>query len=151
MPTKEPLTPEQSEQRKMADRVTTTNKRHRKRSDFVSLPYVLDSFVAKTKVHKYSKATPALLADVLGTECLYTNFDGYRWICCTCNAALTRGNMPAQAIANGLRLSDVPSELSCLNAFEIRLIIFTCTFHENGGPTFWKTEVYPWTCCECSL
>ena len=144
-------TPEQSEQRKMADRVTTTNKRHRKISDFVSLQYVIDSFRAKTKqgpdyvcischrlmykqnavpvkVHKYSKATPALLADVLGTECLYTNFDGYQWICCTCNAALTRGNMPAQAIANGLRLSDVPPDLSCLNALEIRLISLRVPF-----------------------
>ena len=76
--------------------------------------------VVPVNVHKYNKATPALLADVLGTEHLYTNVDGYQWICCTCNAALTRGNMPAQAIANGLRLSDVSPEL--------------CTFHENGGP-----------------
>ena len=129
----------------MAYRVTTANKRHHKRNDLVSLQYVIDSFIAKTKqrpdyvctschrlmykqnvvpvkVHKYNKATPALLADVLGTECLYTNFDGYQWICCTCNAALTRGNMPVQAIANGLRLSNVPPELSCLNALEIRLI-----------------------------
>ena len=144
-------TPEHSEQRKIADRVTTANKRRRKRSDIVSLQHVIDSFIAKTKqgpdyvctschrlmykqnvvpvnVHKYSKATPALLADVVGTECLYTNVDGYQWICCTCNAALTRGNMPAQAIANGLRLSDVPPELSCLNALEIRLISLRVPF-----------------------
>ena len=122
---------------------------------------MIDSFIAKTKqrpdyvctschrlmykqnvvpvnVHKYSKANPALLADVLCTECHYTNFDGYQWICCTCNAALIRGNMPAQAIANGLRLSDVPPELLCLNALEI-------------SPTIRKTEVYPWTCYKYSL
>ena len=105
---------EKSKQRKMADQVTTANKRHRKRSDVVSLQYVIDSFIAKTKqgpdyvctschrlmykqnvvpvnVHKYSKATPALLADVLGTECLYTNFDGYQWICYPC--ASEQGNV----------------------------------------------------------
>ena len=121
----------------------------------MSLQYVIDSFIVKTKqgpdyvctschrlmykqnvvlvnvVHKYSKATPALLPDVLGTEYLYTNVDGYQWICCTCNAALTHGNMPAQAIANGLRLSDVTHQLSCLNALDIRLIssIFSLELH----------------------
>ena len=40
----------------------------------------------------------------------------------TCNAALLHGKMPVQAIANGLTLSQIPPELSCLNALEIRLI-----------------------------
>ena len=123
-------TPEQSKRHRTADRIGTTNYRHHKRCN-VSLQHGIDSFLAKTKqgpdyvctschrlmykqsvtplnVHKYTKASSALLADVLGPECLYTSFDGNQWICNTCNAALTRGNMPTQAVANGLRLSNVP-------------------------------------------
>ena len=44
------------------------------------------------------------------------SFDGNQWIYATCNGALTRGNMPTQAVANGLNLSTIPPELSCLNS-----------------------------------
>lgn len=122
------------------------NKRHLESNISVPLQPVIDSFIAKAKhgsdyvctschrlmyrqtvvplnVHKYTKTNHAILADVFDADNLYTSFDGNRWICVTCNAALTRGNMPTQAVANGLRLPQIPpEELSCLNALEMRLI-----------------------------
>ena len=89
---------------------------------------VIGSCISKMLFLSMSTSTVKQPPHLLGTECLYTNFDGYQWICCTCNAALTRGNMPAQAIVNGLRLSNVPPELSCLNALEIRLISLRVPF-----------------------
>ena len=64
--------------------------------------------VVPLDVHKYTKASSVLLADVLGAESIYTCFDGNQWICKTCNTALSLGNMPTQAVANSLRLSQVP-------------------------------------------
>ena len=84
--------------------------------------------VVPLKVHMYTKASPVLLADVLGAESIYTCFDGNQWICKTCSTALSRGNMPTQAVANGLRLSQVPPELSCLNLLEIRLLSLRVPF-----------------------
>ena len=69
-----------------------------------------------------------MLADVLGAESIYTCFDGNQWICKNCNIALSRGNMPIQAVANGLRLSQVPPKLSCLNPLEIRLLSLNVPF-----------------------
>ena len=135
----------QSEERRLQSKRIMASKRH----PSSPLQCVIDSFVAKTKqgpdyvctschrlmyrqsvsplnVHKYAKASPVILADVFSD--LYTSFDGNQWICATCNAALTRGNMPTQAVANGLRLSPIPPELSCLNALEIRLLSLRVPF-----------------------
>ena len=52
--------------------------------------------VVLLNVHKYTKASPVLLADVLGDEPIDTCFDGNQWICKTCNTALSLGNMPTR-------------------------------------------------------
>ena len=49
-------------------------------------------------------------------------------MCKTCNNALSRGHMPLQSVANNLGLSQVPSQLSCLNKFEIRLAYLRVAF-----------------------
>ena len=82
--------------------------------------------VVLLSIEKYTKASPTLILDVLRD--LYTSSDGNQWICITCNAALLRGNMPTQALANGLKLPQVPPELSCLNALELRLISLRLPF-----------------------
>ena len=82
--------------------------------------------VVPLNVHKYTKASPALLTDVLSGSGYVR--DGNQWICITCNAALSRGKMPVQAVANGLTLSQIPPELSCLNVLEIRLISLRVPF-----------------------
>ena len=46
----------------------------------------------------------------------------------TCDRALKRGSMPLQAKANGLKLCEIPSELSGLNALELRLICLQVPF-----------------------
>ena len=109
----------------------------------LSVESVIDSFITKTKqgpdfvcsschrlmyqqtvmplnIEKYTKASSTILLDVFRN--LYTCFDGNTWVCTTCNAALARGNMPKQALANGLKLPQIPPELSSLNALELRLI-----------------------------
>ena len=53
---------------------------------------------------------------------------GSEWVCKTCDRALKSGVMPLQAKANGLQLSDIPSELSGLNALELRLICVCLPF-----------------------
>ena len=50
------------------------------------------------------------------------------WICKTCDYALKRGKMPAQAKANKLDLEDIPTELSDLNPLEERLISLRIPF-----------------------
>ena len=110
---------------------------------------VIDSFITKTKqgpdfvcsschrlmyqqtvmplnIEKYTKASSTILLDVFRN--LYTCFDGNTWVCTTCNAALARGNMPKQALANGLKLPQIPPELSSLNALELRLISLRLPF-----------------------
>ncbi|KAI8484274.1 hypothetical protein Bbelb_380590 [Branchiostoma belcheri] len=44
------------------------------------------------------------------------------WICNTCHFNMCRGEMPAQAKANGLQLADIPEELQNLRPLERRLI-----------------------------
>ena len=69
-----------------------------------------------------------MLGDVLSDDYLRTSVDDNHWICKTCDAALSRGRMPVQAKANGLRLGTVPSELSCLKPLEMRLISLRVPF-----------------------
>jgi len=71
---------------------------------------------------KYTKATIEVLEKVFAKEFEYVCADGRLWVCSTCDGALKRGNMPVQTKANGLGLQPIPSELSCLNAMEMRLV-----------------------------
>ncbi len=140
-------TPEESQSRKKSDCKSHAHKRTQE----IPLLSVIQSFVAKTKqgsdyvckschrlmykqsvacfyVHKYAKASPELLSDVFNSKFFYSSYDGKEWICNTCHVALSRGKMPTQAIANGLKLPSIPPELSCLNSLEVRLISLRLPF-----------------------
>ena len=77
--------------------------------------------VIEFKVTKYSKAPDDFTVTVpdAGTK---------QWICKTCDNALKRGKLPAQAKANNLDLEDIPSELSDLNSLEVRFISLRIPF-----------------------
>ena len=75
---------------------------------------------------KYTKASVELLDQVVKYS--YSSTDGKQWLCKTCNGALSRGHMPAQAKANNLHLDDIPFELSTLNALELRLLSLRVPF-----------------------
>ena len=77
---------------------------------------------------KYTKASPDLLKNVFSANLSHISNDGKEWICKTCDRALARGSMPLQAKANGLRLPEIPPELSGLNALELRLISLRLPF-----------------------
>ena len=44
-----------------------------------------------------------------------------KWLCKTCDTALSRGNMPVQAKANCLQFDPISDELSTLNTLELKL------------------------------
>ena len=71
---------------------------------------------------KYTKASADVLDKVFSADLTYISCDGKKWMCKTCDRTLKRGSMPVQAKANGLQLSEIPPELSGLNALELRLI-----------------------------
>ena len=75
---------------------------------------------------KYNKCKEELLENVLGSN--YISNDGNVWVCKTCDGALKRGLMPAQSIANNLKLDDVPPELAKLKLLEVRLISLIIPF-----------------------
>ena len=76
--------------------------------------------VIEFKVTKYSKAPDDFTVPHSGTK---------QWICKTCDNALKRGKLPAQAKANNLDLEeDIPSELSDLNSLEVRFISLSIPF-----------------------
>ena len=77
---------------------------------------------------KYTKASPELLGNVFSANLTRISSDGKEWVCKTCDRALARGSMPVQAKANGLQLSEIPPELSGLNALELRLISLRVPF-----------------------
>ena len=80
---------------------------------------------------KYTKASPELLGNVFSANLTRISSDGKEWVCKTCDRALARGSMPVQAKANGLQLSEIPPELSGLNA---EIDFPTGAIHENGSP-----------------
>ena len=53
---------------------------------------------------------------VFSADLRYVCDTGKEWVCKTCDRALKRGVMPLQAKANGLQLTDIPTELFNLNA-----------------------------------
>ena len=77
---------------------------------------------------KYKKATSDVLNKVFCDEFKHVCSDSKQWVYKTCDSALTRGNMPLQAKANGLQLQPIPPELSSLNALELRLILLRIPF-----------------------
>ena len=77
---------------------------------------------------KYTKASPDLLNCVFSANLSRISSDGKEYMCKTCDRALARGSMPVQARANGLQLSEIPPELSGLNALELRLISLRVPF-----------------------
>ena len=77
---------------------------------------------------KYKNAKKSLLDIVIGDDTLYASFNGAYYVCRTCDSALSRGHMPFQSVANSLRLSPVPPQLSCLNKLEIRLACLRVAF-----------------------
>lgn len=106
---------------------------------------LIDSFIAKTRqgpdyvcvschrlmykqtvtslnVQKYTKASHEMLQNVFSADNLHPSFGRKYWVCTTCNTALSHGVMPMQAICNGMKLSQIPVELACLNPLEVRLI-----------------------------
>ena len=77
---------------------------------------------------KYTKVGADVLNNVLSADLKYISCNGNIWICKTCDRSLKRGSMPVQAKANGLQLSEIPAELSDLNALELRLICLRLPF-----------------------
>ena len=45
-----------------------------------------------------------MLDEIFHADHGYVDYDGKKWLCNTCDRALSRGNMPLQAKANGLQL-----------------------------------------------
>ena len=123
----------------------------KKRALSVTLDKAIDAFLSKTKngpefvcvccnrmmyrqtvlpynKTKYTKASNELLEQVFSNEHSYVSSNGKQWVCKTCDGALSRGNLPVQAKANGLQLCTIPTELSNLNALELRLISLRVPF-----------------------
>ena len=123
--------------------------RAKTRAESKSIKLVIQEFLAKVKVgpdcvctcchrmmykhsvhgfnpDKYTKASPELLGELC--EHIYVTSEGKQWVCKTCDGALSRGNLPMQAKANGMQLDSEPAELSCLNALEQRLISLRVPF-----------------------
>ena len=53
---------------------------------------------------KYAKIESAMLDEIFHADHAYVDYDGKKWLCNTCDRALSRGNMPLQAKAKGLQL-----------------------------------------------
>ncbi len=79
--------------------------------------------VLEFNISKYSKAPD----EVLSTPARTSARDKV-WICKTCDYALRRGKLPAQAKVNKLNLEDIPIELSDLNPLEVRLLSLRIPF-----------------------
>ena len=73
--------------------------------------------VLQYKRHKYTKGSSEMLQSVHSME--YVCTDGSQWICKTCDRTLRNGTLPVQAKANGLHLTAIPPNLSCLNSLEL--------------------------------
>ena len=69
-----------------------------------------------------------VLKPVMNEKYRYLSNDNNEWICRSCHNAMSRNNKPMQAIANGLQLDLIPSELKDLNNLELRLISLRIPF-----------------------
>ena len=97
------------------------------------------SGVLCNKAH-YTKLDADLFNNVFSADISYISCDGKEWVGKTCDRALKRGNMPLQAKANGLQLSQVPPELSNLNALELGLICLRLPFMKMVALPWWKSQ-----------
>ena len=134
-----------TEQRRASNRLCQAKKRSMPKA----IDVVIEDFLAKVKVgpdfvcsschrmlykhavigfkpSKYTNVSPQLLESL--SEHAYIASEGQQWVCKTCDGALSRGNLPVQAKANGMQLDSEPAELSCLNALEQRLISLRVPF-----------------------
>lgn len=59
---------------------------------------------------KYTKISSTLFEPLFSAEHNHISSDGKEWVCNTCDRAMTRGNIPLQAKANGLQLCQVRPE-----------------------------------------
>ena len=84
--------------------------------------------VVRCNPNKYIKTSSIVLDQVFCDKHSYISNDGNQWVCNTCDRALCGGNMPLQAKANGLQLCSIPTELSCLNPLELRLVSLRVPF-----------------------
>ena len=94
---------------------------------------------------KYKKPSFDVLNNVFCDEFKHVCSDGKQWVCKTCDSALTRGNMPLQAKANGLQLQPIPPELSSLNALELRLISLRIPFMKMVALPSGKQQRFHWS------
>ena len=140
-------TPDEMLHRKQSNKEAMINKRKRD----VSVEYAIAKFHSSVKLgpnfvctccHRmmyrksvilcnkanYTKANASVLQQVFSDDISYISCDGREWICKTCDRALRRGSMPLQAKVNGLKLCEIPPELSGLNALELRLICLRVPF-----------------------
>ena len=91
------------------------------------------------KISKYSKTS----VEFVVSECV--SVSDKEWICKTCDNALNRGKLPAQAKVNNLDHDDVPPELSDLNPLKVHLIsLHEDPLHEDGGTPLWQATCHSW-------
>ena len=76
--------------------------------------------VVPCNTEKYTKVGSDVLEEVFSADLRRISCDGDVHVCKTCDRTLSRGSMPLQAKANGLKLHEIPDELSGLNALELR-------------------------------
>ncbi len=60
--------------------------------------------------------------DGCSDKSIYHKLKQKEWVCFTCDRHLKKGDVPPQAIVNGLRLEPIPEELKTLNPLERHLI-----------------------------
>jgi hypothetical protein len=82
----------------------------------------VSKFLRKTIKEKYEELSPCLME--------YRSPDGNIYICSTCKTALSGGKMPAQAVANGLEITDL-EEKEPLTELENNLIARNINFQKN--------------------
>ena len=95
---------------------------------------------------KYTKDSSDVL-EVFSFELRYISPDDKEWVCKTCDRTLVRGSMPVQAKANGLKLCEIPSELSRLNVLELRLICLRVPFMKMVALPAGKQKSIPYVMC----
>jgi len=89
-------------------------------------------------VQIYNKACSRLLPVVFCPKYIYTSFDDNQLICNTGHLAFIHSKLPVQAVSNGLKLTNVLTELSCLNGLEISMLSLQLFFMKHVALPFSK-------------
>ncbi len=91
----------------------------------------------RSKYHTTAKLQNAMTGDYIhkcDAACIdsskYHDLRKKEWICFTCDRHLKKGDVPPQAIVNGLRLDPIPEELKVLNPLEKHLISIIQAFQK---------------------